>query len=149
MTSNPRTFIDQIVGPRIVHATKSSNIVHLTGGAVLSRFDEQMKIALMSHLRGLYSKTYLHLDPMDEDILNETAGHWELAGPHLYFIPTELDLSLLHQELYRGNWLLLFRNQAISGDFRIPDGYGNPAIMQQLLLGTDEQFAIASGPDDS
>lgn len=148
MSRNPRTFIDEIVGSQVVHQTNVPNVV-LLRGTFLKRFDDRSRIALISHLGRMYSKTYLHLDPLDEDILNETIECWELKSKHLYLIPNEQDLALLYQELYRGNWLLLFRNQVIGEDFRIPEGYGNPDVMQQLFLGTDVQLAIASGPDDS
>lgn len=148
MTGNPRTFIDEIVGSQVVHATTAPNVV-LLRGTFLKPFDDQIRIALISHLGRMYSKTYLHLDPMDEDTLNETIRDWELIRTHLYLIPSEQDLPLLYQELYRGNWLLIFRNKVIGEDFRVHEGYGNPDVMRQLILGSDTQFAIASGPDDS
>ncbi len=147
-TRTPRTVIDEIVGLQVVHVTKLPNVV-LLSGTFLKRFNDQKKVALISHLGRLYSKTFLHLDPLDEDVFKETTRHWELMSTHLYLIPNEQDLSLLCQGLHRGNWLLLFRNQVIGADFRIPEGYGNPDVMQQLLRESDEQFVIASGPDDT
>lgn len=148
MTRNPRTVIDQIVGSQVVHATNVPNVV-LLKGTFLKRFDEPKRIALISHLGRLYSKTYLYLNSLDEDVFKETTGHWQLISAGLFLIPNDQDVPLLYQQLYRGNWLLLFRNQVIGEDFRLPEGFGNPDVMQQLLLGTDEQFSIASGPDDS
>jgi len=147
MTPTPRAVIEEIVGSQVVHPTNVPNVV-LLSGTFLKRFNDQKKIALIFHLGRLYSKTFLHLDLLDEDVFKETTRHWELMSTHLYLIPDEQDLSLLCQDLYRGNWLLLFRNQVIDADFRIPEGYGSPDVMQQLLRETDEQFAIASGPDD-
>lgn len=148
MTGNSRTSIDQIVESQFVHASNVPNVV-LLRGTFLKRFDDPKRIALILHLGRLYSKTYLYLDPLDEEVFKETTGHWQLVNTGLYLIPNDQDVRLLYQQLYRGNWLLLFRNQVIGEDFRIPEGYGNPDVMQQLLLGTDEQFSIASGPDDS
>lgn len=148
MTRTSRTVIDEIVGSQVVRVTNVPNVV-LLKGTFLKRFGEPKRIALISHLGRLYSKTYLYLDSLDEDVFKETAGHWQLISAGLFLIPNDQDVPLLYQQLYRGNWLLLFRNQVIGEDFRLPEGFGNPDVMQQLLLGTDEQFSIASGPDDS
>ncbi len=143
----PRTVIGEIVGSQVVLDTNMPNVV-LLRGTLLKRFDEPERIALISQLVRLYSKTYLYLDSLDKDVFKEAAVHWEQISTHLYLIPNEQDLPLLYKELYRGNWLLLFRNQVVGENFRVPEGYGKPQVMQQLLPGPDEQFAIASGPDD-
>lgn len=147
-THTPRAVIEAIVGSQVVHVTNVPNVV-LLKGTFLKRFDDPKRIALISHLGRLYSKTYLYLDSLDEDVFKETTGHWQLLSAGLYLIPNDQDVPLLYQQLYRGNWLLLFRNQVVGKDFRIPEGYGNPDVMQQVLRGADEQLAIASGPDDS
>lgn len=147
MTRTPRAVIEEIVGSQVVHPTNVPNVV-LLSGTLLKRFNDQKKIALISHLGRLYSKTYLYLDSLDEDVLKEAAVHWKQISTYLYLIPNEQDLPLLYKELYRGNWLLLFRNQVVGENFRVSEGYGKPQVMQQLLAGPDEQFAIASGPDD-
>lgn len=147
-----KPFIEEIVGQKYVRQTDHPFAVHIAEGwfqsTILGRPEPKM-LPLLLALQQRYAYTYLWLDPIDDDMVEEFKNRYPVIGESLFQLPTDQRFDVWWDELYRGHWELYFSQQPVKPYVQLFDVEAHIDNFPQLLSRVGAEVVVLAWPDNS